>query len=68
MAELAKQEVDTIGKERGTGKNNCRIESTERNGMCASCLFGVAVAVPEELGPGDSSFLVCAGRNPIWEQ
>lgn len=63
MAELAKQEVDTIGKERGQGKKMGKTTAelkALRNGMCAGCLFGVAVA--EGLGPGDSSFWLVQGE------
>lgn len=61
MAELAKQEVDTIGKERGTGKTTAELKA--RNGMeCVQVFVRCTVAVPEGLGPGDSSFWCVQGE------
>ena len=63
MAELAKQEVGHNWKKRGQGKTTAELKAL-RNGMCAGCLFGVAVA--EGLGPGDFFFFgVCREKSDL---
>ena len=59
MAELAKQEVDTIGKKGGKGK---QLQNWKHFGMELVCRFLFGVAVPEGLGPGDSSFWCVQGE------
>ena len=63
MAELAKQEVDTIGKKGGKGKTTAELKAL-RNGMCVQVFVRCSsLAVPEGLGPGDSSFWCVQGSD-----